>query len=323
LPDLPITIVTPAYNAGAFLRETIDSILAQGYPALEHIVIDDGSTDDTPAVLASYGSRIRALRQPNAGEQAAVNAGVALAKSDIVAVVNADDPVRPGLLAAVAQAFHARPELVGVYPDWILIDERGQERFRYRTLEYDFSDMLERHYAFPGPGGFFRKSALQGEPVRDTTVRYSGDFGFWLRLGLRGPMQRVPGFYATWRQHGGGTTAGHSEALARDKIKLAETILARPDLPAELRARRAQILSAAYYRASLHALHNPALPGRSFLLQSYLLKPVWPGHPNPAMRRSLLRVLFILGQPVSTWIYQAALRVGAARPIPTGAEAAR
>src|SRR4051794_20032437 len=110
----PITIVTPAWNAGKWLAETIDSIAAQDYRALEHIVIDDGSTDETPDLLASYGDRIRAVRQANAGEQATVNAGVAMATSDIVGIVNADDPVRPGLLAAVTASFARRPELVAV-----------------------------------------------------------------------------------------------------------------------------------------------------------------------------------------------------------------
>lgn len=320
---LPITVITPAYNAAGFLRETIESVLAQNYPALEYVVIDDGSTDETPAVLASYGDRIRAIRQPNAGEQATVNAGVAMAKSDVVAVINADDPVRPGLLAAVARAFEADPGLVGVYPDWVLIDERGQERFRYRTLEYDFRDLIERHYCTPGPGGFFRKSALSGEPARDTSLRYTGDFALWLRLGLRGPMRRLPGFLATWRQHGGGASAGHPEARAREQIRVAESLLARPDLPFEFRARHAQILSAAYYRAALHALHNPALPGRALLLRSYLLKPIWAWHPNPALRRSLFRVLFILAQPLSSWLWRIVLRSGAVSPVPSGAEAAR
>ena len=320
---LPITVITPAYNAAGFLRETIDSVLAQNYPMLEYVVIDDGSIDDTPAVLASYGDRIRAIRQLNAGEQATVNAGVAMAKSDVVAVINADDPVRPGLLAAVARAFEAEPELVGVYPDWILIDERGQERFRYRTLDYDFHDMIERHYCTPGPGGFFRKSALKGEPVRDASLRFVGDFGFWLRLGLCGPMRRLPGFFATWRQHGGGASAGHPEGRALEQIRLAEMLLARPDLPAALRARHAQILSAAYYRAALHALHNSALPGRAFLFRSYLLKPIWPWHSNPALRRSLFRVLFVLAQPFSSWLWRLALRSGAVSTVPSGAEAAR
>jgi glycosyltransferase involved in cell wall biosynthesis len=296
---LPITIVTPAYNAGVYIGETIESVLSQAYPALEHIVVDDGSTDDTPAILSRYGDKLRVLHQANAGEQAAVNAGVALASSDVIAIVNADDPIRPGLLAAVAQAFAAQPDLIGVYPDWVMIDACGRELRRVRSPEYAFEDMLKRHYPLPGPGAFFRKSALGGEPPRDSVLRYSGDFGLWLRIGLRGPMQRLPGFYATWRQHGSGASSGHSAEMAMDKIRLVERFFARPDLRAEIRSTERQAISAAYYRASLHAIHNATVPGKRLLLRSYQLRPIWRWHRNPLMRRSLLRALFILGQPLS------------------------
>jgi glycosyltransferase involved in cell wall biosynthesis len=299
---LRISIVTPAFNAGLFLRETIDSVLAEDYPALDYVVVDDGSTDDTAAIAFSYGDRVRVLRQANTGEQGAVNAGIAMAKSDVVAVVNSDDPIRPGLVAAVAAAFTARPELVAVYPDWIMIDGTGRERRRVRTFEYSYKDMLGRHSCLPGPGTFFRKSALQNEPVRDSALRYSGDFGLWLRLGLRGPMERLPGFYATWRQHSGGASSSHSDMLAGDKIRLVESFFARADLPEAIRSQKRQAMSAAYFRASQHAMHNSSLPGRRLLFKSYRIKPIWPWHPNPAMRRSLWRVLFILAQPVSGWV---------------------
>jgi glycosyltransferase involved in cell wall biosynthesis len=301
---LPISIVTPAFNAGPFLRETIDSVLAERYSALDYLVVDDGSTDNTAAVAASYGDRIRLLRQANTGEQGAVNAGVATAKNDVVAIVNADDPIRPGLLTAVAAAYTARPELVAVYPDWIMIDGEGRERRYVRTFEYRYEDMLERHCCIPGPGTFFRKSALRGGPVRDPILRYSGDFGLWLRIGLRGPMQRLPGFYATWRQHASGASSSHSMVMASDKIKLIESFFALPDLPETIRSRRRQALSAAYFRAGQHAMHNSSLPGRQWLFKSYYLAPFWSWHPNPVMRRSLWRVLFILAQPVSGWLDQ-------------------
>jgi glycosyltransferase involved in cell wall biosynthesis len=301
-PMLSISIVTPAFNASSFLRETIDSVLAENYPSLDYVVVDDGSTDDTPAILAAYGARIRVLHRPNSGEQSAVNAGVAVATGDLVAVINADDPIRPGLLVAAAQAFAVRPELVAVYPDWIMIDSKGRERRRVRTFEYVYRDMLERQCCLPGPGTFFRKSALAGAAPRDPALRYSGDFFCWLRLGLRGPMQRLPGFYATWRQHDDGASAGHSAAMVADKISVVERFYAYPDIPDEIRSSRLQAMSAAYYRASQHALHKASAPGRLLLWRSYQSRLIWPWHPNPAMRRSIGRVLFVLAQPLSSWL---------------------
>lgn len=185
-----------------------------------------------------------------------------------------------------------------------MIDGTGRVTRRVVTQEYDFRAMVERHVCLPGPGAFFRKSALAGEEPRDPALRYSGDFSLWLRLGLKGPMQRLPGFFATWRQ-GSGASSLHSLEMAENKLRVIERFFARPDLPPELRAIRRQAESAAWYRAALHAMHNPALPGREMLLRSYRLRPVWPWHAVPLMRRSLLRALFILGLPWTARLYRA------------------
>jgi glycosyltransferase involved in cell wall biosynthesis len=297
-----LTVITPAFNAAPFLRETIDSVLTQDYGAFDYLVVDDGSTDNTAEILREYGGRITAMHHENCGEQRTVNLANERVSTDIVGVVNADDPIRPGLLSAVAEAFAARPELAAVYPDWIMIDEHGKILRQVPTIDYDYRGMIEGHHCTPGPGTFFRRSMLQGEPVRSPEFRYSGDFDLWLRLGLRGPMQRLPRFLATWRYHAGGASASNSIALAQNKIALVERFFARTDLPDAIRELRTQAFSAAYYRASLHMMHNSKVPGRRFLLRSYLLKPIWPWRAEPLLRRSLLRCAFIAGMPVSRWL---------------------
>ena len=116
------TFVTPVYNAKAFISETVESVLAQTIGEFEYIVVDDGSTDGTAELLATqYDGAITVIRQENAGEAAAVNRGVAAARTDIVCVVNADDPVLPGLLEASLQMFEMFPEISGTYPDWNVV----------------------------------------------------------------------------------------------------------------------------------------------------------------------------------------------------------
>ena len=74
--DLPtVTVVTPAYNQAEFLRDTIESVLSQDYPNIEHIVLDDGSTDETPEILASYGDKVRWETHKNMGQTATINKG--------------------------------------------------------------------------------------------------------------------------------------------------------------------------------------------------------------------------------------------------------
>lgn len=90
-----VSVVIPCYNGAKFLRETLDSVLAQTYPVLEVLVIDDGSTDDSAAIAESYGSPIRVIRQPNQGESVARNRGIDEAKGDWIAFLDADDLWNP------------------------------------------------------------------------------------------------------------------------------------------------------------------------------------------------------------------------------------
>ncbi|MBA3009998.1 MAG: glycosyltransferase [Desulfobacula sp.] len=90
-----VSAIIPAYNAQDYIKATIDSALNQTYPRLEIIVVDDGSTDDTPAILAGYGEKIRVVCQPNSGRSAANNTGIAHAKGEWIAFLDSDDTWMP------------------------------------------------------------------------------------------------------------------------------------------------------------------------------------------------------------------------------------
>jgi glycosyltransferase involved in cell wall biosynthesis len=295
-----VSIVTPAYNAGRFIEETAASVLTQDYPNLEYIVVDDGSTDDTAARLHRLDRRIRIVQQDNAGEQRAVNRGVAEAHGDLIAIVNADDPVLPRLVSTAVAHLTAHPDLAGVYPEWLKIDGEGRVLEVVRLPEYDYARMIKRHLCDIGPGCLFRRDALEDTPPRDIRYRYSGDFQQWLRLGLHRPFARLPRVLATWRRHDAGTSqAGLSAALAADKVAIIEDLFARPDVPAAVRAMRAEALSAAHFAAAVLALHNPAIPGRRHMWQSLRAKPRWDPPDLPERRRTWRLILFALGLPAT------------------------
>lgn len=106
-----VSYIVPVFNGEVYLAEALDSIFAQTVPALEVLVIDDGSSDGTPAVARSYGDRITYLRQPHAGQSVARNHGVRVARGDLVAFLDADDLAHPTKLARQVARFEARPEL--------------------------------------------------------------------------------------------------------------------------------------------------------------------------------------------------------------------
>src|SRR5262245_49314940 len=92
MSDVPlVTVVTPSLNQGRFIRDTIESVLTQGYPRIEYLVMDGGSTDDTPAILGSYGDRLTWVSELDRGQTDAINKGWRLARGTIIAYLNSDD----------------------------------------------------------------------------------------------------------------------------------------------------------------------------------------------------------------------------------------
>ena len=106
-----VSCIVAVFNGERFLKEALDSILAQTYRPLEILVVDDGSTDQTPYVLTGYGDKIRYFWQSNAGPAAARNLGLTKAKGEFIAFLDADDLWHPEKLARQMARFHARPEL--------------------------------------------------------------------------------------------------------------------------------------------------------------------------------------------------------------------
>ena len=110
------SVLIPAYNIEKYIRQTIDSVLAQSFTDYEVIVIDDGSTDQTPQLLESYGTRIKVIRQSNQGPEAARNKAAALAQGEYLAMLDHDDLLLPCALATYDQIirnFNVRPSSSG------------------------------------------------------------------------------------------------------------------------------------------------------------------------------------------------------------------
>jgi glycosyltransferase involved in cell wall biosynthesis len=121
-----VSVVIPAYNAAATLAATLDTVLAQSHPRLEVVVVDDGSTDATPEVLAGYGRRIVAVRQQNRGLAGARNAGWRAARGELVAIMDADDLCAPERVSIQVQALQHHPEAVLCASDFSAFDATGR-----------------------------------------------------------------------------------------------------------------------------------------------------------------------------------------------------
>jgi glycosyltransferase involved in cell wall biosynthesis len=132
ISPLSISIVTPVLNQAAFIGQTIESVLGQRVSPLEYVVIDGGSVDGTPDVIARYGKQLSYFdSRKDRGQSHALNKGFAWTKGEILGWVNGDDLLLPGALETVARFFASHPEVDVVYGDRIVIDGEGRETGRW------------------------------------------------------------------------------------------------------------------------------------------------------------------------------------------------
>jgi glycosyltransferase involved in cell wall biosynthesis len=149
-----ISIVVPSLNQGRFIGDTLESIVSQGYPNLELIVVDGGSSDDTVGVIKKYTDHIKWwVSEPDAGQANAVNKGMSRAGGEILAWLNSDDCLMPGALFRVAEYFQSSPQTDVIYGHRVLIDEAGYDVGRWivpghRKLILTYADYIPQETMF-------------------------------------------------------------------------------------------------------------------------------------------------------------------------------
>lgn len=250
-----VSVVIPAYNHWEYLEEAINSVLAQDYPELELIVIDDGSTDRTPEILASIDGDFVQIRHENMGQAKTLEKGWAIARGEILGYLSADDALEPDAVSRTIEVFNARPDIVATYPDFKLIDPSSKLVRQVSAPDYDFEKMLTDVVCYPGPGAFFRRRAYEQAGPWNPMFRQMPDYDFWLRLGLVGPFLRIGRQLASFRVHEGSQTYSKvSEERAEEPLTIVRNVLSSMDLPAHIKARRYTVLAnATLVSAQLHA----------------------------------------------------------------------
>lgn len=218
LPDLPlVSVVTPCLNMGRFLRETIDSVLAQDYPSIEYIVMDGGSTDETLAILEDYVGRLTYFSEPDSGTADAVNRGFREAHGSILAFLNADDTYLPGAISAGVQALLAHAEAAVVYGDAYWVDQDGRTLGSYPARPFDPA-LFPQECFICQPASFMRREALEEAGMLDPRLRYTFDYDLWIRLARVHTMRKIDQFMATSRMHGASKTLGQRRGVLKETL---------------------------------------------------------------------------------------------------------
>ncbi len=200
--SLKLSIITPSYNQARYIEETIQSVHAQGYPHLEHLVIDGGSTDGTLDILKQYEHTLRWVSESDEGQADAINKGFKQATGDIVTWLNSDDVYLPQALHRVGDFFSQHPAVDVIYGDYHLIDQNGEVLLRKKEIPFDHDILLYGLDYISQPTTFFRRSVFDKVGYLDDSLHYGLDWEYWLRMAAAGlKFAHIPHPLAATRWH--------------------------------------------------------------------------------------------------------------------------
>ncbi|PYT00008.1 MAG: hypothetical protein DMF63_08535 [Acidobacteria bacterium] len=238
--NLPtVAVVTPAYNQADFLRDTIESVLSQDYPNIEYIVLDDGSTDETSDILATYGDKFRWESHKNMGQTATINKGWSMTTGEIVTWLNSDDTfynsssVREGV-----EYLMEHPKVGVVFADSMYTEADGTEIGPTPPVkDFSYERMVRTcENSIPQPSAFIRRAAVEKVGELDPKYYYFMDWDFWIRAGIYFGIEHVDAIWSTYRLHAESKTVAQSKKAAPELEYLYKKFFARYDVPAEIRA---------------------------------------------------------------------------------------
>jgi glycosyltransferase involved in cell wall biosynthesis len=241
-----ISIVTPSFNQGRYLEETLRSVLLQGYPNLEYVVIDGGSTDDSPKILEKYRPFLDAsLREATPGHAEALNRGMQRTTGSILAFINSDDFYLPGALATIAREFQAATPADLVYGGCLMTDQTGRECIRHLGNISSLDDILDFRKVWRAdreivqPEAFWRRSLF--EKIGGFNAELGGAFWYeyLCRMLMAGAnFHRVDQPLACFRFHPEQRSQRENDRSYDDYLNLARRWLWDRSLPISPAARR-------------------------------------------------------------------------------------
>ena len=200
--DFPaFSIVTPSYNQGEFIEDTIKSVLSQGYPNLEYIVVDAGSTDDTHLILAKYQGHIdKIIIEPDNGPADAIRKGWKSANGDILAYLNSDDIYLPGAIHKVADFFSRETHINMICGNELRINSDGNVLGQSSIEHVDYCSLLSLCF-IPQPSVFVRKNVLAEVGGINPQMRFIFDFDLWVRIAKKYAIRCIPDLLSATRWH--------------------------------------------------------------------------------------------------------------------------
>ncbi len=219
MADRPlVSVVTPSFNQAPYLQEAMDSVLRQEYSPIEYIVIDGGSTDDSPDLIKKQAKDLAHwVSEKDSGQTDAINKGFARAKGKYMAWVNADDRLKPNAVAEAVAFLEQNPAVGLVYGDADFINAKGQVIGRFAARQTDYPRLLRGYVHIPQQATLWRADLWQ--PL-DTSLSFAMDYDLWVRVAKTTQLRYVPKLWADFRLHVDSKTVQNDMRAWEDMLKV-------------------------------------------------------------------------------------------------------
>jgi glycosyltransferase involved in cell wall biosynthesis len=213
-----LSVITPSYNQGAFLEATIRSVLLQGYPNLEYIIIDGGSSDESMAVIRKYERWLSHwVSEPDGGQTDALNKGIRQSKGMILGWINSDDMYSRNTFSKAVNTFIKHPEIAVVHGNRILIDERDRV---FGCSPVSAFNPPHSHCVVCSETAFWSRSAMDNCGLFDTNYRFAMDLEFFSRLFLQGKFLKLDDYLGYFRCHSTSKSSTIWNVAEQETIKI-------------------------------------------------------------------------------------------------------
>jgi glycosyltransferase involved in cell wall biosynthesis len=249
-----VSVIIPSYNQVRFVASTVESVLAQTYPNVEIIVVDDGSTDNTREVLAAFSENIRYIYQENRGLAGARNTGFLASHGDYLLFLDSDDLIHPDKLGLHVALLEAEPDFSLVYSAWQQINEDGTQvlgEVRPNKQGHLLKELLGRSFFFFASAAVVRRECLEQVGLFDESLRWGEDADMWLRLARAGyAFGYLDQPLLQYRIHANSMTANVSPKQVQGWLAVLEKFFADPELADDIRALEAEAYSILHYETA-------------------------------------------------------------------------
>lgn len=272
-----VTVITPSFNQGQYIRETIESVLGQDYSYIEYLVIDGGSTDSTVDVLRSFHDpRMVWISEPDHGQTDALNKGLRRAHGEYLTYLNSDDLLLPNAISTIVEAFENNPAIDILYGDCLFIDTHGVPILTARAAPFDLSHVVTGKLAILQPGTVWRKRVFEKLGLFWDELHYCMDTEYWIRAGAADcQLTYLPGARSAFRLHQTSKSVSQASKFWNEWLRILDRQYGQGVIPESLKSVKSDAYAyvtwntaKAQWSAKQYAQARPTL--RQFMLHGTL-----------------------------------------------------